>query len=230
MNAGRDVERLIAGWLAEEAAPGAPDRVLESTRQVVRRTNQRRFAALWRESMFSPMRAAALTAALVLGLVGGVFVGRLSAPAGVGGPQQTPAATPTAAAGATIASYRAARNAICKAYLPRLQEQNNLLDRLYDPALSEAERAPKITALQTIVSIVDQTVTELEGLEVPADMLQDHAAQVVHYQGTISLLRQAIAAIRSGDLSAAQALDLATDPNSRAIEAFESKYGLAACP
>ena len=45
MNAGRDVERLIADWLAEEAAVRSPDRVLAEARRTVLTTPQRRLAA-----------------------------------------------------------------------------------------------------------------------------------------------------------------------------------------
>jgi hypothetical protein len=69
MNAGPDVERLITGWLHNEAPKRAPDRILVDARTVIDRTRQRRFVAGWREPMFS-MRGLAATAVVVAVAVG----------------------------------------------------------------------------------------------------------------------------------------------------------------
>jgi hypothetical protein len=77
MNAGPDVERLIAGWLAEEAPGRAPDRILESAGRVIDRTNQRRFGVVvrdlrvpWRpRTMMDRLAVAAMAAVLVIGTV-----------------------------------------------------------------------------------------------------------------------------------------------------------------
>ena len=81
MNAGRDVERLITDWLAEEAPPGAPDRLLESARQAITRTSQRRFGANWRDTMNTTLArlvAIGAAAALTVGVV--VWLGRPNGP------------------------------------------------------------------------------------------------------------------------------------------------------
>lgn len=92
MNAGRDVERLIATWLAEEAPGRAPDRVLATARPVIDRTTQRRRAALrdlwipWRpRTMFDRLAVAATTAVLA---VGGLTLGAalLTTPDSASGP------------------------------------------------------------------------------------------------------------------------------------------------
>jgi hypothetical protein len=74
MNAGRDVERLIANWLAEEAPGRAPDRVLAAAGTRIDRTNQRRYAALrdlpipWRpKTMFERLAVAAVVAVVAIG-------------------------------------------------------------------------------------------------------------------------------------------------------------------
>ncbi len=90
MNAGRDVERLIADWLVEEAADGAPDRVLEATRAQLDKTRQRPRAA-WRPSMNTTMtRLAALAAGVVIAVAG---IALLVRPFGSIGVQPTPGVT-----------------------------------------------------------------------------------------------------------------------------------------
>jgi hypothetical protein len=94
VNAGRDVERLIADWFIEEAVLRAPNRILEGTSRDVHRTKQRRFGAAWR---ISPMPTyARIAAAAVIGVlaIGGAFffIGR-AGDTNVGGP--APSATPS---------------------------------------------------------------------------------------------------------------------------------------
>lgn len=231
MNAGRGIEQLIADWLVEEAAPGVPDRVLHSTRQVVNRTNQRRFAAIWRESMFTPARLAALAATLVIGLGAGLWIGRATAPQGPGAPVATPQPTSEATASEqTLESYRAARNEICTNYAAELNPLKPGFDGLYDPETSAADRAAKATSLSHYADRADALNAELGALDAPSSLVSDHLASVTRLQDTISLIRQAIALLDSGDLVGAQALDVATDPLSGQIEAFERKYSLAPCP
>lgn len=233
MNAGRDVERLIAGWLAEEAAPGAPDRVLESTRQVVHRTNQRRFAAIWRETMFSPYRPLAMAAMLVVAVLGGALIGRLTAPSGPAAPATTPAPSATADVGVLLKDYRAARNSICQRYTPLADPLKATLDgdgRVYDPSLTEAARAPKLAALSQLLTMFRTMTDELRALSVPLDVSADHAGAVERSADINALIGEELLALGEGKWQGAETLDKATDPLARQIEAFESKYGLAACP
>jgi hypothetical protein len=70
MNAGRDVERLIADWFVEEAVLRAPDRVLDEAGRAIDGINQRRPGAVWRTiRMSTPLRLAAAA------VIGGVLVG-----------------------------------------------------------------------------------------------------------------------------------------------------------
>lgn len=180
--------------------------------------------------MLSPYRPLAMAAMLVVAVIGGALIGRLTAPSGVGSPVTTPAQTATSERLVSLEDYRTARNAICNASTPQVQTLIGQIDKIYDPTLTAAQRAPKVVALSTIASVAEQVVRDLDRLDVPTAIAADHAAQLAYYRSTIALIRQAVDAIGNGDLAGAQALDLATDPNSRAIEGFESKYGLAACP
>ena len=140
MNAGRDVERLIADWLAEEAAVRSPDRVLAEARRTVLTTPQRRLAARWREPVYiSPFRLATMAAALIVAVAGGAWIGRVTAPGGVGGPVTTP--SPTAPAGVSLNAYRSAHDAICAAYTTQIDPFKAKLKKLYDPTLPAADRA-----------------------------------------------------------------------------------------
>ena len=103
MNAGRDVERLIAEWFVEEAVLRAPDRVLADAARSIDRTSQRRQRAVWRTI---PMPVSVrLATAIVFGVlvVGGAllamrpsFVSVATSPAPLISPtpSSTPAPTP----------------------------------------------------------------------------------------------------------------------------------------
>jgi hypothetical protein len=97
MNAGPDVERLIAGWLAEEAPGRAPDRILDLAGRAIDRTRQRRFGVGWRESMTRNrgLAAAALVGVVVLGSA--LYLVGLN-PGGVGGPATAPPTSPNTSA------------------------------------------------------------------------------------------------------------------------------------
>ena len=105
MNAGRDVERLIADWFVEEAVLRAPDRVLDDAGRVVDRTKQRRLGAAWRAiPMSAPLRLAAAAAIGVLAVGGALFlIGRASGP-NIGPPGPSPTPTPTLSAPASVAA------------------------------------------------------------------------------------------------------------------------------
>lgn len=234
MSAGRDIERLISDWLAEEAAPGSPDRLLTDARRSIATTGQRRMFAAWREPVYlNPMRLAAMAAALIIAVGGGTILGRLTSPTAPAAPGPTASATTPAATEAptvTLATYRAARNEICQRYAAQLNPLKDQLGGLYDVATPAADRAASTLALANIVDGAVALIAELERLEVPPSMLADHTTNVARLEDSTSLIRAALARLASGDLAGAQALDLATDPLSRQVEAFETKYQLAACP
>jgi len=232
MNAGRDVERLIAGWLDEEAAPRAPDRILDTARRSIHRTGQRRIVVAWREPMYmSPLRLAGIAAAFTVAMVGAAWFGRMTASSGVGG-TPTESARPSAVASAeiTIKDFRAARNEICARYAAELNPLKPQLDGIYDAATSATDRAAMISTLRRIADRADAMIGELQTVPVPGAVVADQTANISRLQDTTSLIRQELTRLAAGELAEAQALDLATDPLSRQVEAFENKYGLAACP
>ena len=98
MNAGPDIERLIATWLTEESPGRAPDRILDAAGRTIDRTQQRRFVAAWREPMHVTMRGFIAAAAIGAVFIGGtLFVMRGTPSSNVGGApiaSQAPA-TPT---------------------------------------------------------------------------------------------------------------------------------------
>jgi hypothetical protein len=108
MNAGPDVERLIAGWLVEEAPGRAPDRILEAAGRVIDRTRQRRFVVAWREDMTGIRGLAAAAVLATVAIAGIVYFARPSL--GPGGPPSpspsalaTPSAPPSPSAGPLMA-------------------------------------------------------------------------------------------------------------------------------
>lgn len=233
MNAGRDVERLLTGWLVEEAAVRAPDRVLDSTRNRLNRTPQRRFAAGWREPVYvTPLRLASMAAVFTIAVVGAAYVGRVTAPSGgVGGePSPVPTASAAIGSGDAIRAFRTARNAICARYVPQADALKAQLDGIYKPNLPAAERAAKVSALRQIAEQGDAFIAELAALDAPPTMVKDHAANLANYGDIINLIRHELDVLDTGDLVAAEAIDLATDPIAGSISEYERKYSLADCP
>jgi hypothetical protein len=111
MNAGRDVERLIADWFVEEAVLRAPDRVLDAAGRAIDRTMQRRSGAAWRAiAVTSPFRLAAVAAVFGVLLVGGAFLllkpslGTVATP-----PSPTAAPTPRQTAAPTVGPLETSR-------------------------------------------------------------------------------------------------------------------------
>ena len=232
MNAGRDVERLIAGWLEEEAQAGAPVRVLDSIRLSIDRTRQRRWIAAWREPVFcSPLRLAGLAAVVAIALVGGAYIGRATAPGGVGG-QPNPAATasPSDDASPAVDAFRATRNAICARYGTEIGPLNEEFRDLYDPDLTAGERAPKVAALETFIQQYERMIDELAALEPPAILARDHSMNIAKFEDLASMVNAILARVADGDLVGAEGIDLATEGVAADIEQFESRNVLEPCP
>jgi hypothetical protein len=230
MSAGRDVERLISSWLIEEATDRSRDRVLAAVRQAVDRMPQRRFGAAWRDPMYvSPTRLAVMAAALVVALLGGAAIGRMTAPAGgSGGP--APTDSPSGSTRDPLVQYRADRDAICERYLAATDPLRPQFEDLYNPEETAAERAPKIAALDAFADQYDLMVSELAALAAPVEIAADHAATVARYDAVGSLIHGVVGRLNAGDLAGAQSLDLATDPIAREIERFETNQVLVGCP
>jgi hypothetical protein len=67
--------------------------------------------------------------------------------------------------------------------------------------------------------------------EIAADnVAADNAAQLAGANSMYTLINEILARLAEGKYTEAEAMDLASDPVAREIEAFESKYDLLACP
>lgn len=228
MNAGRDVERQISAWLTGEATDRSRDRVLAAVHQAVQRMPQRRFGAAWREPMyFSPARLAVMAAALVVAVVGGALIGRMTAPGGSGGP--APATSAPGPSEDELLAYRADRDAICNQYFAATEPLKEQLDGMYDSGLTEAELAAKVSALQQVRALLDAMTDELAELDAPDALAAAHAVAVSRSRDVNGLIDEVLRLIAEGDMAGAAAVDASTDALARSIEDFENSNGLAPC-
>jgi hypothetical protein len=230
VNAGRDVERLIASWLVEESPGRAPDRILEVAAQTIDRTKQRRFAAAWREPVNISMRGLAAMAAVVLvAVIGAGVIGRSTA--NVGTPASSaPTSSPTpTAAGVTLAQYKTARDAICAPAITHVIALNDAGANLH-PDTTPADVPAAIANLQQIIAVGNATVDKLAALDPPVAMAADHAADVTHHRDGLSILEEAVAKLQANDPVAAMAIADATGAISALEEGYEQAYGLSGCP
>ena len=135
------------------------------------------------------------------------------------------------ASNVTLASFKAARDAICVAARPeRAAFDARIGTGLYDPETPAADRAAAITAFGEFADWVGRLIDRLEAIPVPESM----AVQVFDVngqsRGALALIRREIPLLQAGRLSEAQTVDQATAPLAARIEQFESRYGLEPCP
>ena len=233
MNAGRDVERLIAGWLVEEAPARAPDRILDEAASEIDRTRQRRFAAIWREPMIiTTGRLVAAAAVVVLAVVGAGWLGRSTAPSGQPAPSAAAIPSPTAApsSAVTVESYRAARNDVCRA---AGQELNPLKPRflgVWDGSITPAQRADWVAGLRQFANGYDDMTTRLSEIDAPSDIARDHAINIGQLRSETSLIRAIASYLEANQDAQAQGVDQSTDPISQAAASWERSLGLVLCP
>jgi hypothetical protein len=219
MNAGRDVERLIATWLVEESPGRAPDRILANAAGTIDRTRQRRFLAAWREPVSIGLRGfAAMAAILILALIGAAWIGRSTASVGTG-PSQTPAISPATDSGGQLQAYRAAYAAVCASVsLPP------------DPGPSPAPEK-MVAFLQATIAMGNDEAARLEALQPPPDLVKDHLANIQTLKDVLALLNHMIDLIEANKLDEVATVDEATGPLNSFREQFAAKYGLStACP
>jgi len=230
MNAGRDVERLIGTWLAEETPGRAPDRILSNAARTIDRTKQRRFLAAWREPVSIGLRGfAAMAAVLVLALIGAVWIGRSTASVGTQ-PTPAPASSPSApAARITLAQYKTARDAVCGPLNAQLIALNDA-GASFHPDTNPGDIPATIANFDAIVALGTTEIAALSALDAPPSIASEHAADVTRHGDSLALLSEASAKLRAGDVTSGLALANSTEPLSRLEEAFENKYGLAGCP
>ena len=135
------------------------------------------------------------------------------------------------ATGVTVASYKAARDAICVAARPARQAFDARIGTgLYDPATTASDRASKLAALQELEAWAEKLVDQVDALPVPDSMAYDVGIAVAQSRGNLALIREEFPLIQAGKLSEAQSIDLSTDPIAAHIGQFESFYGLQDCP
>jgi hypothetical protein len=102
MNLRSDPDLAITAWLVDEARDGAPERLVESTRRELARTNQRR--ALWPAWRLNPMnvRIAVAAAAIVVAVaVGYLILPRSTGPSATPTPSPSPTSGPSSPAAST---------------------------------------------------------------------------------------------------------------------------------
>ena len=87
MNAGRDVERLIAEWLVEDSPRRAPDRVLGHAPDGIDRTKQRRLGVAWRLTPMFSNRLVIAAAIVVLVATSTLAIKQLGS---IGSPRPSP--------------------------------------------------------------------------------------------------------------------------------------------
>jgi hypothetical protein len=235
MNAGPDVERLIAEWLVEEAPVRAPDRILDSAAHTIDRTRQRRFAVAWREPMTLSIGRLVAALAIVILVVGGgaAWLGRSTAGNDRSAPTQAPASAPPTSSptvhGPTLGSYRAARDAICKPLNTQLIAVN-AAGSSFHPDTTPSDLPKAVANLQQVIAIGEQEILALAALTPPDTLAADHATDVTHHRDSLTVLEQALAKLQTGKTAEANAISDATTPLSSLEEAFEAKYTLAGCP
>ena len=231
MNAGRDVERLIAGWLEEEAEAGAPVRVLESIRLSIDRTRQRRWIAAWREPVFiSPLRLAGMAGLLIIAVAGGAFIGRATAPGGAGSPATPAPTTDSSGGGVTLDAYRVGWTAICNRYSAAVNPLKPDLEGIHDAETTAENRAAKARTLLDMVTQFESMTAELAGLEPPRELAAEHAAFVARSQDANLLIREVLARLAAGDLEGAASVDAAINVLNVPMTAFQSDNRLDGCP
>lgn len=235
MNAGPDVERSISDWLAEEAPARAPDRILDAASERIHRTGQRRLAVGWREPMVISMpRLVAAALILIAAVVGAGFIGRATVdrgPASASSPSPSPSPSPSAPSAAeALAAFRLAHDASCARYEAQAEPLKAQFAQLYDPGMSAEARASAVQALTQDLALSKAMATELGALTPPQALVADQAASVARLEDLNLLIGQILASLERGDLAHAEAVDLATNALAPAGDAFDAKWGLAACP
>jgi hypothetical protein len=231
MNAGRDVERLIADWLVEEAPTGAPDRILPAAGRTIDSTRQRRFGAAWREPMIISTSRLVLAAAVVLAaVVGAGLIGRSTATAGqepTTAPIASPAAGPTGGAG-NLEAYRTARNGICSAAMAVLASAD--VNGLFDPEVGAQRRSALNATAAQVGNEIAKLPDLLAVLDPPADLAIQHQADVARQRDVATLFQLQSQLLGERKYAEAQAVDTSANVVNEMRSTFETRYGLTPCP
>jgi hypothetical protein len=223
----------IADWL--EADPDhAPPEVLRTVESALPSIQQRRALRLpWRNlPMNRPVLIAATVGLLAMLGIGAFTVGsRPSTTTPTMAPTTAPAVVEASASPAvTGVAYATARDAICEAASTKAEPIKARLPPLYEPGSTDAQRSDAIAAIREYLVLADGFVAELAALDVPPELVAEHAASVANYRDVLILIRESLGHHDEGRTAEAIAVDLATDGISAQITSFEQQHGLAGCP
>lgn len=231
MSEDKRFERGARTWL-EDGPTRAPERaVMEALAQVETTPQERDLRVPWRMPVMTlPVRLAAV-ALLVALAAGGTYLVAGALPDT--SPTVTPVpavASPSSAAPDAMAWYRAARNDICNAAMIAKDPLAERYAKVTDPAASEKERADALEALKELVVLNDGVADQLASIDVPPEFVAEHATNLAQFQDVTTLIEEVVALLEAGNLADAGAVDRATDPISRQIEAWESRNRVFPCP
>lgn len=133
----------------------------------------------------------------------------------------------------TLGPYRSAWKAICEAAVnasPVAHEELWAFERLYDPAMSAADRALSLEVGREIADRMVALAEQLQALNPPANLAADHLVYVTRLHGTAAIVRDEVDLLAAGDLDGARALDESTGALSVERERYEGNWGLESCP
>ena len=222
----------IADWL--EADPNvAPPEVMRTVESAIPSIPQRRVLRLpWRNlPMNRPMLVFATLALLTVVGIGAVTVGsRPSTTTPTPAPTAPAAVEASAPPAVTVTAYTAGRDRICTAASVQAEPVKARLNLLYDADATGAQKADAIAALREYLTLATAYTADLAALEVPQDLLSEHAANVANFKDIHILIRESLALHDAGRTSDALAVDLATNGIAAQINAFERRLGLIPCP
>ena len=223
----------IADWL--EADPDhAPPEVLRTVESAVPSIPQRRVLRLpWRNlSMNRPVLVLATVGLLAMLGIGAVTVGsRPSTTTPTPAVTKAPAAVEASASPVVNgAAYATARDAICKAAVTEAEPIKARYMPLYEPGSTDAQRSDAIVAVREFAVLADGFVAELAAMDVPPELVAEHAASVANYRDILILIRESLKHHDKGQTAEALAVDLATNGIAAQINSFELRHGLIACP
>lgn len=85
-------------------------------------------------------------------------------------------------------------------------------------------------AIREFVVLADRFVAELAAMDVPPELVAEHAASVANYRDILILIRESLKHHDQGQTAEALAVDLATNGIAAQITSFELRHGLIACP
>jgi hypothetical protein len=221
-------ERLSRDWL-ELGPVEAPADVLQAAfREIATTSQERDLRVPWRFPAMTRFVLVATAVALVALLGIGAFIAGskpppLPTPPSANVATPSPTALPSVAgspAAVTIASYRAARDAVCTAITQA---------SIPDPDPSAGPDAV-IAFLQATIARGNDEIRQLQALQAPPALEAEHIANVQTTRDVYALLEHELELVQQGKTGQANAVDEATIALNDLREQYAFKYSLADCP